>query len=910
VVFDPGGDSVYGEVIAGVTGRIRSRTNGTEVTYRFCAQIADIDGAGQAGQYCAEIIAVADQGARWTRTQRNYCFQVMGSTNRFSTFTDSLLAAMADANTLLKNRMLRMRDTLDAVLDTLQNINSALRVDTNTIWTTVTRDSVLANLVDTNAKMKARIAYLDSIQAGMADSHISAKVWSAAVRSITAIANDAITAAAMAANCITSDEIAASADAELANYFWERLYAQYTSDTTMAYRLLNSGSSVWSTAQRDSLLNVVADANTKLKVRIAYLDSLNLYDTRFDSILAVIADNNTRMKVRIAYLDSLNLYDTRFDSLLAFIADGNSKVKVKLGYLDSLNLYDTRWDSVLANFADANPKWATLTDIVTLLDTSTAYLHAIAIASDSGGASNWTNAQRDSVLAALADNNAKLKAKIAKLDSLDLYDVRFDSLLAASTNASFLAKVWNIAFNTGFTTGSLGDSINNATYVQGAAGADTWNTTQRDSVLAALADANTKMKVRIAYLDSLNLYDTRFDSLLAAASTASYISKIWNVAFTYGFTAGSLGDSLSTPAYVQGSGGADTWSTVQRDSVLNALTDANLLLKNRLLRIRDSVDIILDSLQLQDNWVAKQSDMQKVLDSLGKVIDSLENYDNWIAKEATLQTVKDSVNAILDSVQYYLDAQISSISISGGSNWSNAQRDSVLEAIKDASIKMKVWLNATYRVVDSNRTGSTGAGSGDYSVTFNAKDTLGTDTVLYNAKLSVNNLAQTGIPWVLFTDINGNAVFQLDAGTYVIIIKKAGYASIIDTVIITGAGVQYIYTYNSSVGLTVLYGQVNNSQGIGVPSAIVQLELKSNYDSLLTVGDTVISRRFISDTADNQGYFAVAVYSNDIMNDTTSYYQIKFLDRTGRIFIDDRIRKIRIPDTTSTINYLSCERIK
>lgn len=107
----------------------------------------------------------------------------------------------------------------------------------------------------------------------------------------------------------------------------------------------------------DSLLGVAADANTKLKAKLAKVDSLDQYDTRWDSLLAVAADANAKLKAKLAKVDSLDLYDTRWDSLLAVVADANSKLKAKLANIDSLALYDTRWDSLLAVVDDANAKF-------------------------------------------------------------------------------------------------------------------------------------------------------------------------------------------------------------------------------------------------------------------------------------------------------------------------------------------------------------------------------------------------------------------------------------------------------------------------------------------------------------------------------------------------------------------------
>lgn len=95
---------------------------------------------------------------------------------------------------------------------------------------------------------------------------------------------------------------------------------------------------------------------------------------------------------------------------------------------------------------------------------------------------------------------------------------------------------------------------------------------------------------------------------------------------------------------------------VRWDSLMAFAADANTQVKNRLLRIRDTVDNILDTLQLHDNWVAKESSVQIVRDSLTayKV-----RWDSLLAFASDANTqvknrilrLRDSVDAVLDTLQ-------------------------------------------------------------------------------------------------------------------------------------------------------------------------------------------------------------------------------------------------------------------
>lgn len=96
-----------------------------------------------------------------------------------------------------------------------------------------------------------------------------------------------------------------------------------------------------------------------------------------------------------------------------------------------------------------------------------------------------------------------------------------------------------------------------------------------------------------------------------------------------------------------------------------------------LLDLQDTVNAILDTLQLHDNWLrdsvhnqsvavlalaASAANLTKVIDTVNGILDTLQLYDNWVRDSIHNQgvvvntevtKVKDTVNGILDTLQLY-----------------------------------------------------------------------------------------------------------------------------------------------------------------------------------------------------------------------------------------------------------------
>lgn len=113
-------------------------------------------------------------------------------------------------------------------------------------------------------------------------------------------------------------------------------------------------------------------------------------------------------------------------------------------------------------------------------------------------------------------------------------------------------------------------------------------------------------------------------------------------------------------AGIDGAGAAGTYSLVVIGKI-NAgsgwltTTSMNFQISPKIFALTDTTNAILDTLQLQDGWAAKEASVQIIRDTLAL-------YDNWLRDSVHNQSVvvlteitkvKDTVNGILDTLQLY-----------------------------------------------------------------------------------------------------------------------------------------------------------------------------------------------------------------------------------------------------------------
>jgi hypothetical protein len=212
--------------------------------------------------------------------------------------------------------------------------------------------------------------------------------------------------------------------------------------------------------------------------------------------------------------------------------------------------------------------------------------------------------------------------------------------------------------------------------------------------------------------------------------------------------------------------------------------------------------------------------------------------------------------------------------------------------------------------VDAQISGiSSPAGDGMYTFQVMVIDsTNGADTVLPFVYVAMNNQAQSASSFNTTTDENGLAIFNMNSGDYVVLVGQHAYQAIVDSVTISGAAVDTIYTYRIARDGTAIAFRFQRPNGTHYAGAIVEVDLVAPDGGLLNSGDTLIGEAHewsVTETADDQGLCTVYLYPNSIWPDST-YYKFRAHDRTGRIkLITDR--RGQVPDTSAVIQFYSLD---
>ncbi len=141
IVFNPGGDSVFCESVAGISSRIRMSVDNGDTSYRWAAQISDIDGDGQIGQYVVKITAKSDQTGGWLKTPLLASFQLI------SREFDDAMISVTDSLKKTLDSMYVANQKLNEILDSLRSQDD---------WVMGKSDSALIDV-------SSNIAYADSI---------------------------------------------------------------------------------------------------------------------------------------------------------------------------------------------------------------------------------------------------------------------------------------------------------------------------------------------------------------------------------------------------------------------------------------------------------------------------------------------------------------------------------------------------------------------------------------------------------------------------------------------------------------------------------------------------------------------------------------------------------------------------
>ena len=424
----------------------------------------------------------------------------------------------------------------------------------------------------------------------------------------------------------------------------------------------------------------------------------------------------------------------------------------------------------------------------------------------------------------------------------------FDSTQGSASGLT-ANDVWNVAFNTGFTTGSMGDSLTNGSYVQGS------------------ASGLTASEI----LDSIYLRD----SLIFANG---YWHKIANRSDS-GATAAIPDSTLGDVSYIANNQG-DFKANVSGLSTFDYTTDS--VLTSNLGQVA-----------------------QRNADSAYAKFISGTNEDQFKSDVSGLSTY----NVSTDSVLLKNRAQIASqVADSTGSVTASVDYDSIKGAIwSDTQSNYTTAGTFGYNLDVAVSSIAGLSGNGAYTISLVVIDSgSATDSVVSGAIVYVNNYAQNTTPYQSRTNNNGVVTFNLDAGNWVRFTTEPGFAPNLDSFTVSGAVTETLFIYFDAGSMTSIAWQLDKPNGQPYPNAKIFVDLQQSYpnDSILKIADTTIpahSQREIEFTSDANGLLSFNLYPNDTLNGIegdSTWYKIRTQDNKGRYIMPTFYVYVPTSDTT------------
>lgn len=413
LVIGPKGDSVFSErgTNSGL-GRIDSVRTGSVTTYIFKAQVSDIDGSGLFGKYALQVYAKKNSPLYITLNILD--FQITG-------------AELSDA---------------------LDSVGLAAR---GGIFTTAQRDSILSALADAVLGNKVwNRPYTSSFSAGSLGDSLNNR----SLSELYTILNDSARVYRQSGRAIhdSTASIAAMADS-----VWAKQIARDLTRAVLPAKGKVTGAP-GATGFSSSALTQSVDGYWNDNVVVFISGTLAGQAAR----IVDFRQATDSVTVTPAFTASPSTTDSFV--VLGLLSDFGAAASA-----DSNNVYRQSaraiHDSTASQSALVAAIWNEDTTANGLANSFGLMLERAGTGSSS---SNWTNAQRDSVIAALADNSVADKIWKADTTGRSSGSTWFGHLMKISGDTSLWAKpidLWNQPFGSGFSAGSMGDSLQKPTYV-------------------------------------------------------------------------------------------------------------------------------------------------------------------------------------------------------------------------------------------------------------------------------------------------------------------------------------------------------------------------------------------------------------------------------------------------------------
>jgi hypothetical protein len=373
-----------------------------------------------------------------------------------------------------------------------------------------------------------------------------------------------------------------------------------------------------------------------------------------------------------------------------------------------------------------------------------------------------------------------------------------------------------------------------------------------DSVLQAIADAN-KVNFK-ADVSGLSTFDPATDAVtptdtLDGGDSIAVRPTDW-----------SADDST---AY-QGAAGSSPWNSTQRDSVLDAIADANK-----------------GNFKADVSGVATATDLDSVLNAIADAnkgnfkanVSGLSTFDPATDLVTPTDTIANGDSIAVRPTDWSADDSTAYQGAAGSSPWNSTQRDSVLNAIADAgkaNFQADVSGLSTFDPATDVVTPTDTLEGGD-SIAVRPADWAAEDSTAYGGSGGVASAAA----------IDAYLSERHGAGSW------------------RGSRLDDVPDSN----MTEIEYSILKPNGSAWPYAIVTIDLKAVHDSLLSYGDNTLSNYPIADyvdTASVDGLARFYLIPNDSIIGDSTYYRFIVRDRTGRNIIKS-IFNCRIPAADSVI---------
>ena len=334
--------------------------------------------------------------------------------------------------------------------------------------------------------------------------------------------------------------------------------------------------------------------------------------------------------------------------------------------------------------------------------------------------------------------------------------------------------------------------------------------------------------------------------LADAGPVTAIRDSVWNTPFTYGFNAGSMGDSLSNANYVQGISGSLTAAEVS-DSVWNKAFGTSF--------------------------------------TPGSMGDSLNN-PTYVQGAGNSLTATEIADTLANRTSNYAKVRVE--------EWNPTARGQVALEVKDTA--------AIYPSIFYGPAGSSGPGADTVTINVSANG-----YPVQNVSVTVRDLASGS--WTQRTDNSGNALFTLTSATQykASAADIPGYS--FDTVVsFTAAngrvdsikGTVISLSSPGSANLCTVYGYVYDNDGTPSPNALVTLSVDGSIVD--TCVDAFIARQSLKKRTDANGRFDITVTKSTCLLNVDSpsskvYWKLSVTSRTRPQPIT---RSLYIPNDSTT----------